>query len=58
MASIKTALSIDTPALQMLRVGVEANKLLGLPRTGTVPDQIDAVCKTLGLTPPKHGADY
>ena len=50
VTAIRTALNIDTPALQMLSVVVEANKLLGLPSSGTVPDQIDAVCKTLGLT--------
>ena len=57
VTAIKTALDIDTPAAQMLRVVVEATKLLGLPGTGTIVDQIDAVCKTLGLAPATNGTD-
>ena len=47
--AIKMALNIDTPAAQMRNVVIEANALLGLPGTGTIPQQIAELFSQLGL---------
>ena len=47
--TIRTALGIDTPAQRMRAVVTEANDLLGLDGSGTVPDQVAAIMGLLGL---------
>ena len=49
VTAIKMALSIDTPAAQMRNVVIEANGLLGLPGSGTIPQQIAELFSQLGL---------
>lgn len=49
VSAIKMALNIDTPAAQMRNVVIEANALLGLPGTGTIPQQIAELFSQLGL---------
>ena len=47
--AIKTTLNIDTPSSQMMNVVHEANAMLELPSTGSLPQQIAELFSKLGL---------